>query len=414
MREGIAVQHSLSSKACTASAEHAGSTRQHREQALLDTCESPQRRLQAGSMPQAAAQGRVLRSGRGSVLAVVQADAEQPAAMAADSTANEATPAQAPFSAVQAVREDAGAASALAAPVLAPSSLPSPTASPAQAAAKLQPSPVTPFSTDTEVSGSPGADTPEDVADATEGLQAPTTQAGACPKPAAADAAVRPGRAAAQKQFAAKQWLDMQPAAAEQSAPMRARRERSHGTGQCLDPVPVHDGNQRTGRVSRVALRSSVGVLSSDDTRGKSIPVRACNMSLLSRDSLAELFALAPIAWQRAHGMKLDSMYSCSASQPAISEASEGVDSPSLQAAPGVPGPGQIKAMEQPCRRRRASDFTLRARAASRGESRMRAGLQIAVKQEPHAAHASEAAKLAAPPPRQMNKELAMLQAEGA
>ena len=322
-----------------------------------DTCESPQKTPQGANKIQAAVQGRVLRSSKARDLVMEQAGAKQPASTAADNTANKATPVQAPFSAAQAAPEDARAASAPALPVLAPSpplSLPLPAK--AQAAGVLQPSPVTPYTSDSESSGPSGADTPEDAANAmgalagmakTKGVQAPETQSGACLKPANADAAVRPGRAAAQKASAAEQRPVMRPAAVGQSAAMCVRRALSEGNSRRRDLTKAHGRLQRSGIASRNALRSS-------EEGGANIPVRACNMSLLPRDSLTDLFALAPVAWQRAHSEKLDAHLD-SAPQPLVSEASDGGRSESARAVPEMPGAGQKTSREQACRQRTAS-----------------------------------------------------------
>ena len=417
VRKATAMQHSLSSKEYMSAAEHASCAHEPRDEVLLDTCESPQKTRQGANERQAAVQGRVLRSSKARDLIMEQAGAKQPASKAADNTANKATPVQTPFSAAQAAPEDARAASAPALPVLAPSPPLSTPASQAQAAGVLQPSPVTPYTSDSESSGPSGADTPEDAANAmgvlvgmaeAKGMQASEAQAGARLEPANAGAAVRPGRAAAQKASAAGQRPVMQPAGLKQTAAMPARRASSQDNSRRRDLVTAHGKLQRSGIASRSALRSS-------EERGASIPVRACNMSLLPRDSLADLFALAPVAWHRAHSEKLDAHLD-SAPQPAVSEGSDGGRSESAQAVLEMPGAGQKTRREQACRQRTASGLNVRAHAVRRREGRLKSqgsGRQRAVKQEPHAAHASEAVNLVGPPQRQINKELAMLQAEG-
>ena len=389
VQKATAVQHSVSSRTRTLAAEHASSTHDFGDEALLDTCESPRRLSKAGSRPSAASQEEMIRKGTGSDAAVERPGTQQPGSTAAASTAEDARQIQAPFSAAQAAPEDARAASAPASPVLAPSPLPSPVASTPKAAEGLQPSPVTPDTTDTEASGPPGADTP--------------------------DAAVCPGIPAAQEASATERGLVMRPAAAKQSARTRARCDLSEGDSHRTGLAMARNQHQRNASASQRALRSSVGVLSSSGEVGVNIPVRAVKMSLLSRDTLADLLALAPVAWQRAHSNKVD-LQSWSAPQPTSSGASEGADSPGLQAAPGLPGPGQEHNIEQPCRQRQASKLALRARAAGRrgGRSKsMGTGPQRAVKQEQRPVDASKADNLAGPPQRQMNKELAMLQAEG-
>ena len=419
--EATAAQQSLRSKACTASAEHESSAQEHRDQAVLDICESPQQSPQVGSKPHGAAQDGVLLNGGDDAAAMVRKDAEQPVgSLEAGITAEDAKQIQAPSSAAQAVAEDVMAACAPAAPALATGLPPSPTARKAQAAEELQPVLVTSYMTNPEVPDPTDAlDTTGNAAIAVEallglakweGVPAHEAQAGAHLKPADARAALYTGDTAAQEAAAAEQAADMQPAAAEQPAAMPARYALSEGNGRCLDLVQACQSPQHSGRVSQSASRSSAIVSGESESEGgATIPVRVCDMALVSRECLSDLATLAPSAWQRAHSLRLD-VPPCSATpQPPANEASAEGHSQTSQAVPEMPGTGLESSTPE-------QGLTLRAQATRGNVSVQGTGgrPQRAAVREPPAAGASKAAGLAEPPQSRTSKELAMLQAEGA
>ena len=426
VREAAAAQHSLSVTACTSSAEGASRAHEHGDQTLSGTCESPERVLQSASRIEAAAQDGVLRSGAGSDAAVEETDAEQPEVLAADIPDEEARQTQDPSSATQAVSEEVSAASAPSRPVLAPSLLPAPAASRAQTAGEVQPSVVSSHVTCPEVpSPTCAVDLSEDAASAmeallslanVEGLQAPEAQAAACVESEDADASLCPEAPACQETPAAEQGPEAQPAAADHGAAMPATCDSYEGRRQCLDLVQACRRPQHCGRMSPDALRSSmVPCGGSGNERGACVPVRACNVTLLCPDTLADLAALAPSAWQRAHSMKLN-VPPCRAPPPPLGDASAPGPSQMPQTVPKVPGTGQQTGNQQLRNRQHAPKLTPSPQATCRREGRAKSasrGLQRAAKQELPAAAASEAASLAGLPQRQMNKELAMLQAEG-
>lgn len=369
---------------------------------------------------------RLLDSSSQPSAAVEETDAEQHESLAADIPDKVAQQIQDPSRPAQAVLEDNSAASAPSRPVLAPRLPPAPAASRAHAAGAVQPAVVTSFTTDPEVPGPTGAvDLSEDAAGAmeallrlanVEGVQAPEAQAAACLKPADAHASLRPEDIHQEGTSAAEQGPATQPAAADHPAAMPARCDSYEGESQCLDLVRACGRPQLDGRVPTDALHSSIFICGgSSDGGGTCIPVRACDMTLLSEDTLADLAALAPSAWKSANGMKLDVPF-CRAPQPPIRAASAQGVSQMPQAVLKAPSNGQKTGRQQPCNNQHAQELALRPQATCNQESRpnsTRRGLQRAAMQELPAAAASEAASLAGPPQRQVNKELAMLQAEG-